>query len=605
MNFSAAAIVRGVEANLLREYRRPPKNSRRMGHNRAGRRRHRDMHRRRGPADPATLNTRLQELFADSVQDRDVYLIGLYRTDKTLLLGKVTAQQEALNQQEEKAALSALNFPPQLWKGLAEKGIWSGMHSIPGRSEKIFLFARRTLPLSFPAAVFPAPGRIKPAQTPSAPPAFVLLVGITPATHLQQFAESRRTAILQGIYAGCMAVFLGGLCLAFIRRRDQGRALMQLEYFHSILLDTMPDGLLTLDSAGRITAGNPAARTLLLRPEHNTPDQLIGTCWQDLPFIPLTPQVSPFSPPSQLSRTSQSDEWRQYSMHERLLEIRMLPIKDHSPAQKQHQTATQAAQLVLIRDRTELRSLENKLNEANKLAAIGRLTAGMAHEIRNPLAALRGFAQFFAQKLKGQQPHQQYADTMVTEADRLDKVITDMLFLSRPREPEHSRVDMAALTQDLNNLLAMEFRQSGISFVTDITCPWLDADPDMLRQALLNLLLNSLAALFADEKNSPSPARHAAVTLHCYPARSPAGGVCISVTDTGPGMTQEEKEHALEPFYTSKKQGTGLGLAIVHRIMQSHGGSISISSPIDKTQQGTRVELFFPAASPRTGEKKE
>jgi len=123
---------------------------------------------------------------------------------------------------------------------------------------------------------------------------------------------------------------------------------------------------------------------------------------------------------------------------------------------------------VLVRDRTAVADLERDLAEARKLAAVGRLAAGMAHEIRNPLSALRGFAQYFQGRLAGRQPEEEYARTMVREADRLDRVIGDMLFLSRPRTPERREVDLAALAGDLEGLLALDLSRAKARLDTEL-----------------------------------------------------------------------------------------------------------------------------------------
>jgi signal transduction histidine kinase len=151
--------------------------------------------------------------------------------------------------------------------------------------------------------------------------------------------------------------------------------------------------------------------------------------------------------------------------------------------------------LILVRDRTDIRRLERDLAEAVKLAAIGRLAAGVAHEIRNPLSSLRGFAQFFAAKLKGREPEETYALTMVHEADRLDRVVADLLFLARPRQLCPETVDLAALTDEVAQILCFDIEHKKAAFTTDLRTATVTADPDALKQALINLILNSLAAL--------------------------------------------------------------------------------------------------------------
>ncbi|MDP3427613.1 MAG: histidine kinase dimerization/phospho-acceptor domain-containing protein, partial [Humidesulfovibrio sp.] len=239
------------------------------------------------------------------------------------------------------------------------------------------------------------------------------------------------------------AAVLWFLALAYLSRRNQALKAARLERFHSKLLDNMPDGLLTLGPGGQILSANGSAAHLLLGDkdadsgaEAGTEAELIGRSFRDFPFAEMA-----------ATDGSRPDEWRQYEHDGRLLEVLCLPLQGEAGAcqppclgQAPGQAAASSEEkLVLLRDRTRMKSLEDDLAEAKRLAAIGSLAAGVAHEIRNPLSSLRGFAQLFATKLKGQEPLSSYACTMVQEAVRLNRVVTDLLYLparaSSPRTP--------------------------------------------------------------------------------------------------------------------------------------------------------------------------
>ena len=224
-------------------------------------------------------------------------------------------------------------------------------------------------------------------------------------------------------------------------------------------------------------------------------------------------------------------------------------------------------------------ALQAEVARQERLAAMGTLAAGVAHEIRNPLSALRGFAQFFARKLAGRDPEELYARTMVQEADRLNRVITDLLFLARPRRLDFAQVPLAEVFGEVHTLLSMDVDAESGTIEEDIRAATVMADRDALKQALINLVMNSIEAL---------PEHGGLIRLESLKDN---GGTKIRVTDNGRGMNAEEREHALEPFFTTRGQGTGLGLAIVHTIMQEHGGSIEIETAPDA---GTTVSLLFP-----------
>lgn len=168
---------------------------------------------------------------------------------------------------------------------------------------------------------------------------------------------------------------------------------------------------------------------------------------------------------------------------------------------------------------------------------------------------------------------------MVQEADRLNRVITDLLFLAKPRQLSCNFLTLSDILRELRTLLGMDLETKQCRLEENLEAGSLHADRDALKQALINLIVNSLEAI---------PKAGGLIRLT---SESGAHGVWIRVQDNGRGMTPAEQEHALEPFFTTRDHGTGLGLAIVHGIMQEHGGSVSIAST---PNQGTTVSLFFP-----------
>ncbi|BBD08933.1 two-component system sensor histidine kinase NtrB [Desulfovibrio ferrophilus] len=535
MFLASQSILRGIEASLMRELRIHMPGGFMGGRGRMAR-------------PTVDLKPRLVEMFDELVAQSDVAFIAFYAQDSSLIIGV----------QADGRTIPLL--PVSGWRALQDDGHWAAMYT--GDKKDVFVSGIRARQgLANLCALDPS---LKcPPQKGGFP---ILMVGLNPDRHLDNFNKFKRTALLQTGYVLVVAAFLWGLAVAYLRRRDQSHALHRLETFHSRLLDTMPDGLLTLNCDEVVLAANPAAKRLL-----GGENELVGSRWSDLPLTCSDGW-------SDSDVCSLGAGWVQCQAGGRSLEVMSAPI----PAED----GAGGERLLLVRDRTELKALEEDLGEAKRLAAIGRLAAGLAHEIRNPLSALRGFAQFFQKKLKGRDPEEQYADTMVREADRLDKVITDLLFLSRPREPEKVLVEMTPLANDLRGLLRFDLEHAGVELDVDIRAQHVLADPDMLKQALINLVLNSLAAVGTADRPG-----HIGIASF-----DDENMVAVTVTDNGSGMTPEERAHALEPFFTSKKQGTGLGLAIVHRIARDHGGHVEIMTRIEGEDQGTEVRLLFPAA---------
>ncbi|MCA1985977.1 MAG: PAS domain-containing protein [Desulfovibrio sp.] len=384
------------------------------------------------------------------------------------------------------------------------------------------------------------------------------------------------------MFLGAAGIWVLGVVL--LNRRELARKAVTLERLQSRLLDNLPDGLVHLDGHGGVLAANPAAHVLLGVQE----GALVGRN-----SLALGPQAAALLA-GEVETLARPVPWRQQQHGDRFLEVLSLPMEDGS-----------GERLVLLRDRTELNKLEERLSDARRLATVGVLAAGVAHEIRNPLSALRGFAQFFAKKLAGKHPEEQYANTMVSEADRLNRVVGDLLNLARPRVLSPVMVDLQALGDELGRLLEQDFAAAGAVFSTDFQARTCYADADALKQCLLNLVLNSLQAV-AGQANTPARAAPEGVTVLPLTVRLGAqasagdagcpGNVEVYVEDNGPGMDDAERRHAFDPFYTSKPKGAGLGLALVEKTMREHGGSARMESAPGR---GTVVRLLFPL--PRHG----
>jgi two-component system, NtrC family, sensor histidine kinase HydH len=229
----------------------------------------------------------------------------------------------------------------------------------------------------------------------------------------------------------------------------------------------------------------------------------------------------------------------------------------------------------------QLRSTEEQLIQAAKLAAVGRLSAGLAHEIRNPLASIKGSAEILADDFPPENPKHRMLRVLIDESTRLNQVLTRFLAFARPRPIERQEFSMEDEIAGVVALLQAQKEGRSVRFVVPpATHPGarVRGDRELLRQVLLNVLLNACQA--AGEGGE------------IRVVRDTAGGMFrIVVYDSGPGFTPEALADAFTPFFTTKEQGTGLGLAISHRIVESHGGWIRVSNP---PQGGGEVEVMIP-----------
>ena len=472
----------------------------------------------------------------------------------------------------------AIHIPPEAMAVLRDRGEWSGMVAVA--DEPVYLFAKRVMHQFAELWGETMQPFLQEYEHGRPGEAEYLLVGLDLKPHLEAREKFRRNAVLLAVFVLAAAVLMWILALAMLRRRGMARKAYSLELFQSELLDTLPDGLLILDGDGSVTAANPAVHEIL----GVEPGRFVGRTVSELPESIRDRLALGVGP---------GTGWTQTEINGRDLEILAMGLSSETAS-----IPGQGGTLLVVRDRTEIRGLEQELGEARKLAAVGTLAAGVAHEIRNPLSALRGFAQYFAKKFAGSDPEENYARTMVREADRLNRVITDLLYLSKPRSLRPASVSIQEVSSELAELLEADFREADVHFKTKIAADAVYADEDALKQVLLNLALNGVEALRAQDPASAE--RTICIASSASKSEDSFGkGVWISVTDNGPGMDPEEREKAFEPFFTSRKTGTGLGLAIVHKTMRDHGGRAVIDTI---PEQGTSVRLFFPAAD-RAGNK--
>ncbi len=251
--------------------------------------------------------------------------------------------------------------------------------------------------------------------------------------------------------------------------------------------------------------------------------------------------------------------------------------------------------LNLLRSQSEkLEEMEEQLRLADRLAVVGELTASLAHEVRNPLGAIRGAVEILRDEMPSAEHSAEFFQILIDETNRLNAVVENYLSFSRKQQEMKSRVDVREIIRNVRNLLAARGRKEKIVFNLALEDKPLliDADPGQIRQILVNLALNAIQAM-------PSGG---AITIQAEICSQPAepgkpetihSNACISIRDEGSGIPEGEVENIFKPFYTTKTDGTGLGLAIVKRIVEQNKWRISVESVLGK---GTQFKLDIPLA---------
>jgi signal transduction histidine kinase len=246
------------------------------------------------------------------------------------------------------------------------------------------------------------------------------------------------------------------------------------------------------------------------------------------------------------------------------------------------------AKLERARRRVERYHYE-QMKRADRLASIGEMAAGLAHEIKNPLAGIAGVIQVLKRDMPEGDQQRVVLDEVLLQVERMDKTVRNLLSFARPPEPRMTLVDINELIGRLLDFLAPQFAKNSIRTDRKLAAglPWLVLDPDLMQQAFLNIALNAIKAM-------PNGGTFIVETRTEQPTPERAGSVRIILSDSGEGISEENLSRIFSPFFTTRQQGTGLGLSITQRIVEQHGGEISVESPPDS---GASFTISLPYSS--------
>ncbi|MDM8517748.1 ATP-binding protein, partial [Desulfobacterales bacterium HSG16] len=386
-------------------------------------------------------------------------------------------------------------------------------------------------------------------------PAQIIFVGLD----MSSIEAARKADMNRSVFMGIILSLIGlsGLILLFISHgyRSAKASLSMIRAFSNNLVENMPIGLIATDHEGRIASCNQVAETLI----DIEYEQVIGEDGRDILPQPLWELFD------------QMDE--DASETEREVECRLDNGKivwfQITGSQLRDDQARFLGYVLLFKDLSEVRSLRAEIARSQRLASIGSLAAGVAHEIRNPLSSIKGFATYFKERYKKIEEDRKIADIMIQEVERLDRVVGQLLELSRPVRITKQKSCVIKLAENTLELIAKETEKRNIGIKTDFTkekCI-VSVDADQVSQVFLNLYINAIEAM---EDSGTLSVR--------VSSANDAKQIRIQVSDTGPGIEKKDLAHVFDPYYTTKSTGTGLGLAIVHNILEAHEGEVRMES---------------------------
>jgi signal transduction histidine kinase len=247
----------------------------------------------------------------------------------------------------------------------------------------------------------------------------------------------------------------------------------------------------------------------------------------------------------------------------------------------------------VLREAEERVELERRLRDAEKLAGVGRVAAGLAHEVAAPLNVISGRAEMMLREEMPRGPRERNLRIIVDQIARITTIIRSRLDFARRREPRMGLVDLAELADQMGDFLSAEFAARGISFArAGAEEAWVKGDADLLHQALTNLTLNAVHAV-EEIHDRPRQVTIRVSVIEPFPEAA-AGQVVVEIADNGQGIPSDVLPRIFEPFFTTKPRGTGLGLALTRSIIADHGGTIEVMEPVPG-ELGARFRITLTA----------
>ncbi|MDA8079008.1 MAG: ATP-binding protein [Nitrospiraceae bacterium] len=372
--------------------------------------------------------------------------------------------------------------------------------------------------------------------------------------HIPHEAVTLEKEFLYNIFIHILALYLTAYLSGYLSSRleraaltleERDSSLKDLELFNLKVIESLPSGLFTTDLEGRVLMFNRAAHEITGISEREAVGSSIQTT---LPFL-----SAPFTEGRREDVLDCGDKGQ------KIIGLNLSVLRDAGGAQTGY--------ICIFQDLTQFKALETEIKTKEKWAAIGELSANIAHEIRNPLASLKGSIEMLREETMSAKHREKLMDIALREMDRLNNIVTDFLTYSSPRPIEKQRVDLHALLDETVSLLKnIEQNRGNIEIRRDFGGQLLaSADPQKLRQVFWNLGINAIEAMrdggVLSISTSPGP-----------------DYVKVSFQDSGPGISAADIGRIFYPFFTTKEQGTGLGLSIAYRIIEEHQGRLTVKS---------------------------
>lgn len=343
------------------------------------------------------------------------------------------------------------------------------------------------------------------------------------------------------------------------------------QQLYALIVENVGEAVIALDPQERISLFNPAAQTMTGMSEKQCLGRRFSECFGHQKVLCSLVEKS-------------LSAGRSISDHET---VELKNAKKNLPVSATVSPlftadGIQQGAVLIMRDLTQIRTLEDAIRRADRLSMVGTMAAGLAHEIKNPLGGIKGAAQLLQMELEEGSSLGEYPQVMIRETERVNRIIEELLDLSRPRQASSSEVNIGRILNEIILLQRQAFAEKEVRFnvYLDPSIPSIRGDGNLLTQLFLNLIKNAGEAV--------EPGGQVQITSRIdsdyhlsAPGERAVPLVNILIEDNGPGIPQELRERIFTPFYTTKSGGTGLGLATCQKIVVDHGGLLNVKARKD------------------------
>lgn len=399
-----------------------------------------------------------------------------------------------------------------------------------------------------------------------------LVVGVNLEGYYARLNQTRRRIILN--YSIIMALVLLGIYVIFKLQETfiVKKTLNEMKVYTSKLLETMDNAVISVDSNGNIKTFNRKSEEIFGKKK----EEVLNKDCQEVLNLRINGECLLKECLLEKKNISQEITLEEKGLKKKILDLNTSFLTDIS--------GEITGVVAVIRDVTEIKDLNEEVARHKRLVALGKLSAGIAHEIRNPLSSIRGLAQFIFNSFSKTDERKEDLNTIIQEVDRLNKLVVQVLDFAKLKKLNLTRFSLNDLLRKITELFKIEIKDKLIKFNLELSpdISQIQADEDQVRQILMNVIINAIQAI---PKKGEIKIKTEKAPLKGEPA------IKLIIEDSGIGITEKDFNQIFDPFFSTKEKGSGLGLSIVYKLVEAHQGEIKVES---KEGKGTKFIILLP-----------